>query len=161
MKHFHLEISTQSKGFDRTLLPVIKRAARVALEFAGKDISYTLSLLICDDEKMRELNNMYRGVNLSTDVLSFPAGVQLPDSIEHFLGDIAISHPTANRQAQKYQLPLEHELALLTVHGILHLLGYDHATIEDENNMWRVQKEILNRLDYDIELLPGERYAQE
>jgi len=107
--------------------------------------SAALTLLLTDDTRMRQLNQDFRGMYKSTDVLSFPAGDPLPtirDMIP-YLGDIAISLPVAKNQARASGHALIDELQLLVVHGVLHLLGYDHVLPEDKLLMWSAQKEML------------------
>lgn len=161
MNSIKLDISSKCKEFDKSLLQVIKRAVLAVFDFFDKDEPYSLSMLICSENKIKELNLTYRGVDRVTDVLSFPSEIHVPETDELFLGDIVISYPTAVRQAEKYQHPVSHELALLSIHGVLHLLGYDHSELADETEMWRLQETILNSIGYDIKLLPGESYAQE
>ncbi len=95
-----------------------------------------------DDAAIRDLNRIYRGVDAPTDVLAFPMregrfGRLSPD----LLGDVVISAETASRQARAGELRAE--LALLLVHGILHLVGYDHHTATARQRMWRKQRVIL------------------
>ena len=161
MKKISLDISTHYKSFDKTLLPVLKRAVQATFDLVAEAESYSVSILICGDEQITELNKTYRGVNRATDVLSFTSDVALPDSDDLFLGDIVISFPAVVRQAEKYQHSVSHELSLLSIHGVLHLLGYDHSTISEEAQMWHYQKLILNSIGFISDLLPGELYAQE
>ncbi len=92
-----------------------------------------VSILLVDDEKMRKLNKQYRGQDRATDVLSFPQYEEEPDPLNpHLLGDIVVSTTTANKQSAEHQLSLEEELVLLLIHGILHLLGYDHERSDEE-----------------------------
>ncbi len=108
-----------------------------------------LTLLVTDDETVRALHRAYLGVDAPTDVLSFggesPDFVAPPDA-EHYLGDVVISYPRAQEQASAAGHPVEAELALLVVHGVLHLLGYDHVRPEDKAVMWKRQTDILARL---------------
>ncbi len=100
-----------------------------------------ISLLITDDETVRELNRNFRGKDKATDVLSFPMGE------DDMLGDIVISADTAKRQAAEAGIPLERETAFLYIHGMLHLLGYDHETgPEEEREMFALQEDILRGL---------------
>lgn len=161
MNNFDLEISINYQGFDSSLLPGIKQAVKAVFDFIQSEENYALSFLVCGDEQIQELNKTYRGADRVTDVLSFPNKFQLPDSKVFFLGDVILSYPTALKQAEKYHHAVSHELALLSVHGVLHLLGYDHETVEDEAEMWRIQKTILNNFGVDIALLPGEVYEKE
>jgi len=116
-----------------------------------------LTLVITDDDRIRELNRLYRDVDEPTDVLSFPAEEHpqaqvgapeepafiTPEDIDPYLGDVIISYPTAQVQALAQEHPLERELALLVIHGCLHLLGYDHAEEQERARMWQRQDEIL------------------
>jgi probable rRNA maturation factor len=95
-----------------------------------------LSLLLCDDRVMRRLNREHRRIDRSTDVLAFSMNEGPPMvSVGALLGDIAISWPTVRRQARAHGWSAEHELCLLLAHGLLHLLGFDHATRADERRM--------------------------
>ncbi len=102
------------------------------------------SVLLVDDSAMAELNHAYRGVTGPTDVLAFPMtegrfGAISPD----LLGDVVISAETAARQARVRKADVRGELALLLVHGILHLVGYDHGSAERRRRMWEKQRVIL------------------
>ena len=105
---------------------------------------YEISLLITDDKTIRQYNKEYRNKDRATDVLSFP----MEDEI--VLGDIAISFDTAKRQAEEAEINIDREVAFLFIHGLLHLLGYDHETSEeDEAQMFVLQEKILKKLiDY-------------
>ena len=86
-----------------------------------------LSILLTNDEKIRSLNCDYRGKDRPTDVLSFPQEDDMEDeSGNSWLGDVVISVETASRQAEDHHLTLDQELMLLIIHGVLHLLGFDH-----------------------------------
>ena len=88
---------------------------------------------MADDKKMRKLNNQYRGQDRSTDVLSFPQhGGKEEGLTPHLLGDVVISTTTARKQSVQHALSLDEELILLLIHGILHLLGYDHEHSDEE-----------------------------
>jgi probable rRNA maturation factor len=125
----------------------LRRAAQVCLEDA--DVADAeLTLVISDDETVRMLNRTYRGMDAPTDVLAF--GGTTPDFIvapegASYLGDVVISYPRAVEQAMGRHTPVE-ELVLLVVHGVLHLLGYDHMTPQDKEAMWAKQAMVLNRL---------------
>lgn len=102
------------------------------------------SVSLVDDSAMAALNRTYRGKMGSTDVLAFPMtegrfGTVSPD----LLGDVVISAETAARQARDRGRDVQGELALLLVHGILHLVGYDHGTAEARRRMWQKQRSIL------------------
>ena len=106
----------------------------------------SLSLLLTNDERMRQLNFDYRQIDRSTDVLSFEANIEIPDNRQKYLGDIAVSVPYAFKQAQASGHPLIAEMQLLAVHGVLHLLGYDHMDQDERREMFLLQEKILGNL---------------
>ncbi|MCS6777094.1 MAG: rRNA maturation RNase YbeY [Chloroherpetonaceae bacterium] len=127
----------------------MRQAARRLLQEAGKPRA-EVSILLTDDARIRELNCTYRGYDSPTDVLSFaqnaPEGdMVLPALPGHpeLLGDVVISVETAARQAERHGVTLEQELALLAVHGILHLLGYEDETEAGARQMRAREQEIL------------------
>ncbi|KPJ48734.1 MAG: hypothetical protein AMJ38_04630 [Dehalococcoidia bacterium DG_22] len=132
--------------------PWLRRVARHVLVAEGADPS-ELGVVISDDATVRELNRRYRGLDEPTDVLSFGLGepgegpFALPPGEAAPLGEAIISYPTAVRQAEEVGHGVEAEVAHLLVHGILHLLGYDHVEVEDERVMRRREEEILADLD--------------
>lgn len=116
-------------------------------------------LSFCEDDEMRSLNNVYRNIDSSTDVLSFNAIGNLASDLNRFedlidseeldsedatLGDVIISFSYAQRQAFESKRPLVDELRLLFVHGLLHLLGYDHMTSDEQLEMFRLQDMALS-----------------
>ena len=102
-------------------------------------IEREISLLLADDETIQELNKSYRNMDKPTDVLSFEI------ESDTMLGDIIISVETAKRMAVEYSISLDREIAFLFIHGILHLLGYDHETsAEDEEEMFALQTKLLD-----------------
>ncbi len=131
---------------------ILSSAAEAVLH--GCEVLDTPSLLvrITDDEELRSLNQQYRGIDKTTDVLSFPTDFTDPDLESRYLGDIVISYNRAEEQAQKRGHFIEAELQLLVVHGVLHLLGYDHADLEVKEEMWSIQSRILEELGLDIEI---------
>ena len=103
-----------------------------------------LSILLCDDETISELNRLYRKKNRSTDVLAFPMQ-EGPGPAPHpgLLGDVVISLPTATRQAAEHDRPIIQEVTFLLAHGLLHLLGHDHATRGEERKMTARTEDLL------------------
>jgi probable rRNA maturation factor len=108
-----------SLGSFRAFLGRARRHLRVKADY---------SVCLTGDAEVRELNRLYRGVNRATDVLSFPFEAESALAEQDYLGDIVISLDTALRQAQSLRHPLEQEVRILAMHGLLHLLGYDHET---------------------------------
>lgn len=130
-----------------TVLSVLQKAAEVY----GLGDSDEVSVVFCDDAYIRQLNGDYRGLDKATDVLSFALdeGEEPPvhdGPIQHLLGDIVISLDTAARQAEEYGHTLERELAYLAIHGMLHLLGYDHLDEADQQEMRTEEEYVLTRL---------------
>jgi probable rRNA maturation factor len=103
-----------------------------------------LSVLLCDDAAIADLNARWRGHDGPTNVLSFPAapGPELPA----LLGDIAIAYETVAREAGEQDKPVADHLAHLAVHGFLHLLGYDHEIDREADRMERLEREVLARI---------------
>ncbi len=105
-------------------------------------------IIFIDDEEMHKLNKEYRGIDRTTDVLSFALNDNKHiDAIVNSLGDIFISIPKMKSQAEEYGHSEKRELSFLALHGLLHLLGYDHTLgKKEEEEMFGLQKEILNEL---------------
>jgi probable rRNA maturation factor len=122
------------------------RAARQALdhEQAGEELD--LTLVLTDDSHMQTLNCQFRQVDAPTDVLAFLAGDADPDTQTVYLGDVMISLPRARLQAETGGHSLLAELQLLAVHGLLHLLGHDHASEAEKTAMWAAQAQILSEI---------------
>lgn len=106
----------------------------------------SLNILFTDDTEIRELNREFRNKDKATDVLSFPSGEKL--SGRSFLGELVISIPTAKRQAREFEVTLRDELLRLIVHGLLHLLGYDHEGVgkTEAQRMRRLEGRLLDSL---------------
>lgn len=126
----------------------VQLAAQSTLEYQEKFPEADLSIVITDNEQIQALNLQFRGIDSPTDVLSFPAEFIDPDTGKTYLGDVIISYPTCRAQARSANHSADHELTLLVVHGVLHLIGYDHTLSEETKRMWAAQAEILERLGY-------------
>lgn len=116
-----------------------------------------LTIVITTNEQVQELNSQFRGVDAPTDVLSFPSEEADEDVLEGellYLGDILIAYPYALAQAEREGHDPTDSFALLVVHGVLHLLGYDHDTPENRAEMWEVQAEALEALTIPTEIVP-------
>ena len=123
------------------------------IKFACKHLNIEnplLNIIIVDNEKIREINKEYRNKDAVTDVISFAfeeiEDVKYEDF--RFLGEIYISYERCKEQAQDYGHSVKREFCYLAVHGLLHLLGYDHIKEEDKKVMRALEEEILN--EYDI-----------
>ena len=126
---------TDKMGSKKVSVRKIQGAARSILKYLDRDQS-ELSLVLVDNREIQDLNHRYRNKNEPTDVLSFPPGDGLPDGI-CLLGDVVISIEQAEKQATKRRKTLEDEVESLLIHGILHLLGYDHERSQAEARIMR------------------------
>lgn len=104
------------------------------------------NIIIIDNERIHEINNMYRGVDRETDVISFALEDNMDVDYKDFrlLGDIYISIEKCYEQAEEYGHSREREICFLATHGILHLLGYDHMEPDDEKEMFDLQNKLLD-----------------
>lgn len=133
----------------------LEQAARLTLQNQAAPPDAELAIVLSDDEALHELNLNFREVDAPTDVLSFPANEPDPETGAPYLGDIIISVERAQEQANAAGHPLEAELQLLVVHGVLHLLGHDHAEPDEKQKMWSAQDQVLSQLG-----LPGIRISE-
>ena len=129
----------------------LRKVAKAALQGERLAQPTEVGILLTTDDEVSRLNGRYRGQQRSTDVLSFAfqegdeTFVAPPDGVR-WLGEVVVSYPQAVRQAAEYGHSIEREIAFLTVHGVLHLLGYDHQKPQEEAAMFRRQEEILGAL---------------
>ncbi len=113
-----------------------------------------VSITFINEEEIINLNNQYNGYAQSTDVLSFEAGEIDPESGQEILGDVVICYPFVSRQALTLGNTLFSEIKLMVIHGMLHLLGYDHVTNDQKLEMWQSQNEILKANEIVLNQLP-------
>lgn len=135
---------------DHNLVDFLSGVAREVLKGEGSFDAAEVSLVFVDDAYIHGLNQQYRGVDSPTDVLSFAMreGVPIPgEEEEMILGDVVLCLQAAERQAKEYGHSFRREAAYLTVHGVLHLLGYDHQGEEDRARMRQKEEEVLVRLN--------------
>jgi probable rRNA maturation factor len=125
---------------------LLERAVNAALTHESESLESELSIVLTDEARLQQLNRDYLGIDAPTDVLSFPASETDPETGARYIGDILVSMPRAQAQAETAGHPLEWEVQLLVVHGVLHLLGHDHAEPEEKARMWKAQAEILETL---------------
>ena len=151
----YMEDEQQKHKIDKKTEQLIKDALNATLEYEEFFDECTVSVTFTDNEGIKKLNEEYRGIASATDVLSFPLNDFEND--EFFegevieLGDIIISVERAIEQAELYGHGCEREIAFLCVHSMLHLLGYDHETgDEDEKDMRVRQREIMKRLGLEV-----------
>ena len=136
-----------ASGVDLDGLKVMLQSAARTLNLPEATVTV---VTLTGDEHLREYNRRYRGLDEPTDVLAFAAReqptdqrFQAPPGTEDWLGDIVISLPRARRQAQQAGHPINDEVRLLAVHGLLHLLGYDHAEPAEEATMTAITNRLL------------------
>ena len=138
----------------------LRRVVKKVLTAESADSATEVDLMITGQERVRELNRQYLGEDRPTDVLAFPMQpvpetaerppfIAPPDGIKH-LGEVIISYPQAVIQATEHQHPITREMALLIIHGILHLLGYDHGVPQDERQMRDREAEILSLIEGEL-----------
>ncbi|HZG71092.1 MAG TPA: rRNA maturation RNase YbeY [Chondromyces sp.] len=137
------ELSTEAFGLVEKLLNLTAEKEKV-------EEDSEVSVTFVDNNRIQEINREYRDKDSATDVISFALEEMGEEEVEitgadmpRLLGDIIISVPKAYEQAKEYGHSFERELGFLAVHGLLHLLGYDHMTEEEEKEMFSKQKEIL------------------
>lgn len=147
MLHLQIDPRYQGQKFERPLKEAVTAALQQQTQ-VEKDVE--LTLVLTGDARLRKLNQQFRGVDKSTDVLSFADGGQDAESGRRYLGDVIISMPRARSQARTAGHSLAAELQLLAVHGVLHLLGHDHGQPTQRRRMWAAQDEILHKLGLKI-----------
>ncbi len=141
-----IEIYQEGVSVDEPVLALIRRAADTAFSMEGSRAYMTV--LLTTEERIRVLNRDFRGIDRVTDVLTFPASDPgTGPGPDGYTGDIAICVQRAYDQAEEYGHSPEREFAFLTVHGCLHLLGYDHMEPEEEKVMIARQKDILKEME--------------
>lgn len=133
-----------------SLRGLLRRSVTTALKFMKFEYPAEVSVTAVDDAQIKELNRDYREKDSPTDVLSFPmcdGEWEISEDGFCVLGDIVLSFERCLEQSQKYGHSFERELSFLTVHSVLHLLGYDHETSkEDEEEMFSLQKKIMEKI---------------
>lgn len=135
----------------------LREAAEATLRLASADPDSALTLVLTDDKTVTAMNRRYRGVDAPTDILSFPADAP-PVTVEGeppYLGDLILAWPYASAQAQALGHNPDDSLALLVVHGCLHLLGHDHDSDDARREMWSMQEKILDALGIPRDYLPA------
>lgn len=127
------------------IISLVEKTIRECLRVEGIEKDHEVSLSFVTDQEIKELNRDYRGVDSSTDVLSFP----IEDEFElglPLLGDIVISLDTANRQAEEYQHSIDREISYLVCHSMFHLFGYNHEDEEEKKEMRSKEKKVMKNL---------------
>ena len=136
---------------DKTHIDLIESVVKETLDYENFYDNCEISFSLVENNEIKKINKKYRGIDSPTDVLSFPLIDFNCDKIKHddkiiILGDIIISIDKLKEQSKEYGHSFERELAFLTAHSMLHLLGYDHEDPAEEAVMFKKQDEILNNL---------------
>lgn len=151
------QIDIQNQGDYALNASRLQTAAATVLAQQTAKPESSLSVVIADDDFVAGLNRQFRKIDAPTDVLSFPADEPpvVEDGEPPYLGDLIIAYPYASAQAQTAGHILDDSLALLVVHGTLHLLGYDHDTPENRAAMWAAQSAALTALNIPLDYVPA------
>lgn len=147
---FDNEVDNFENNYEQYFIAIIEQA----LKTLGIEDDVEVSCVLVDDERIHEINREYRHIDRSTDVISFAMEDNdqfYVEGMPRTLGDIFISVDHAKKQAEEYGHSLRREMCFLFTHGILHLLGYDHMTDEQEKEMFGLQDEILGALSIERE----------
>ena len=147
---FDNEVDNFENNNEQDFIAIIEQA----LKTLGIEDDVEVSCVLVDDERIHEINREYRHIDRSTDVISFAMEDNdqfYVEGMPRTLGDIFISVDHAKKQAEEYGHSLRREMCFLFTHGILHLLGYDHMTDEQEKEMFGLQDEILGALSIERE----------
>ena len=143
-KSWHKKIKNPKKYFSKKL----KKISKIVKFFKGKNITFTI--LLTSSLNMKKLNKKFRNRNKSTDVLSFPFlssnNLKLTKQKKFYIGDIATSYEIINSRSKKDNFLLEFDKAW--IHGLLHLIGYNHVQNKDYFKMNKIEKRILNSINY-------------
>jgi probable rRNA maturation factor len=123
----------------------LEQYCKIALDYFGQPDT-DITVVVDNDTFIQNFNRQYRGIDAPTDVLSFTLDYPDPETGRRHLGDIVISAETVEKNAAANGHSLLEETRLMIVHGILHLLGYDHASADEEKEMWGLQAEIIEKI---------------
>ncbi|MCM3738704.1 rRNA maturation RNase YbeY [Oceanobacillus luteolus] len=148
----YIDFHDETNSLPTEYFDLLQRLLEFARKKEGVSQEAEMSVNIVDDKEIQELNRNYRQKDEPTDVISFAIQEKVDgelhiygeEDIPTILGDIVISIDRAKEQAEEYGHTLEREISFLTIHGFLHLLGYDHLTEEEEKEMFARQNEILS-----------------
>ena len=124
---------------------LLENAARATLDLSGAPDG-DLSIVLVEEAHIQALNRDFLAHDAVTDVLSFPSDESDPETGRRYLGDVVIAQARADEQAHARGHSTEAEMQLLVIHGILHLLGHDHAGVDEKERMWAAQAQALERL---------------
>lgn len=159
MSRHTIDVQLEEPFGSRVQPEPLRRAADLTLRHQDVEETCELAVVVSGDDTLRELNRRHRGVDAPTDVLAFPHQAKGPDfpfvdppGFPHYLGDVIISFPRAEAQAEEAGNALLAELQLLVIHGVLHLMGYDDRSEPERTRMWRAQHAILDEMGIEVRL---------
>ncbi len=144
-----IDIIDETNELKEEFIQLTKNILQLAGEHEKVNDDAEMSVTFVSNEEIKRINHEFRNKDEVTDVLSFPqeelgdGEIEIVGDIPVHLGDVIISLDVAKKQAEEYEHSLEREIAFLAVHGFLHLIGYDHETIEEEKEMFKRQENIL------------------
>lgn len=144
-----VDLQIACEGIDESLIAEekLKHYVTEALEGAGYEEPCELTIRFAEASEVQQLNNDYRGINKSTNILSFP--FECPPEVKlPLLGDLVICHEVLEREAQEQHKTVEEHLAHLIVHGVLHLLGYDHIEDDEAEEMENLERKIVTGMGF-------------
>lgn len=157
MTKLDIALYDETERVEQEYFALIKDMIKATAQELKLDDNFEVSITIVDDQRIKEINQEYRSINEATDVISFAMEDEDDQSFDflveeeldfpRLLGDIFISMDKAKEQAKDYGHSLERELGFLTVHGFLHLNGFDHQTEAEEKEMFALQEKILEAND--------------
>lgn len=137
-----IEIQQETSTHPKINHTLIKHAIEKTLAFLDKP-EMDITLRLTSDGELRQMNQTFRGIAKTTDVLAFNQDTIDPETERLYLGDIIISMDRALQQAPENDHSLDEECAFLAIHGTLHLLGFDHYELEEQQEMWQLQDKIF------------------
>ena len=155
MKHTVILSREAANLGHRNAAALIKKAVNMTLDAEGIDQACQISVMLTDEEGIRRVNREFRGVDAATDVLSFPMNELVPgefdaedcerdlDTGDILLGDMMISLPRCEQQGEEFGHGFEREIMYLSVHSVLHLLGYDHLDEGEQRAQMRAREKII------------------
>ena len=146
-----LEFEDEKGLLDAQTRALMQTCSQAAQRAEGVTLPLSVFIRVTDDDEIRTINREQRGVDRPTDVLSFPIDEMDYDTNRRYLGDMVLSLERAEAQGEEYGGGYEHEVQYLTVHSVLHLLGYDHLDEGEEKAKMRArEKAIMKELGYDF-----------
>ena len=149
----HYNLYGDIKEFDFSVRKLINSVLRTVKKMEKLNTEHVISFILVDNNRIHEINRDFRNIDRPTDVISFAFNDEVEGEVKiignpiNFLGEIYINHERAKEQAEELNQSFEKEMCFLFVHGLLHLLGYDHMKPEDEEIMFGLQRKVFEGED--------------